>query len=464
LIEEFIVGREFTALVVEPQDARQAPQALEPLEFVFPQGQSFRHFDIKWIDYSKIQLKTVDNLNLNQRIRQLSSHTFLALGLEGYARCDIRMDENGELFFLEINANPSMFYPEDSYGCSDVILLNDPMGHRGFIERIVAAALRRHESNQKSWRVDFDPQRGFGLYANRPIAINELVLQYELQPVTLASRSYIEKNWRGPLLQWFDIYAYPISERVSAVWDNKPEDWRPINHSCNPNLWLDGLDCVARYPIATGEELTLDYATFCGPGMAEFDCACGAVECRGVIRGTDCYLTELIQRYGNRVTDYVQFERSKVVHPGDVPYEIRPTPYGVGLFALRIWKINQKIANLRWGTTHDKPTRWTIQRDTTKHAEPIPHELRYINHGCDPNVFFDVERRQIIALVDIRIGDELKFFYPSTEWRLQEPFDCVCGSPRCLGAISGANGIANSILTRYRLAEHIQQLALTQSN
>ena len=71
------------------------------------------------------------------------------------------------------------------------------------------------------------------------------------------------------------------------MWSDDPEDWRPINHSCDPTAWLDGLDVVARRPIAAGEEVTLDYATFYGEAMPNFACTCGAADCRGTVRGAD---------------------------------------------------------------------------------------------------------------------------------------------------------------------------------
>jgi hypothetical protein len=41
----------------------------------------------------------------------------------------------------------------------------------------------------------------------------------------------------------------------------------------------------------------------------------------------------------------------------------------------------------------------------------------------------------------LRPGDELTFFYPSTEWRMAQAFDCFCGTPSCRGRISGAESM-----------------------
>jgi len=38
----------------------------------------------------------------------------------------------------------------------------------------------------------------------------------------------------------------------------------------------------------------------------------------------------------------------------------------------------------------------------------------------------------------LKIGDELSFYYPSTEWEMTQSFDCLCGTASCLGKISGA--------------------------
>ena len=39
---------------------------------------------------------------------------------------------------------------------------------------------------------------------------------------------------------------------------------------------------------------------------------------------------------------------------------------------------------------------------------------------------------------DIAAGEELTYFYPSTEWEMDRPFRCLCGAPDCVGVVSGA--------------------------
>jgi hypothetical protein len=73
-----------------------------------------------------------------------------------------------------------------------------------------------------------------------------------------------------------------------------------LNHSCDSNLWMaDEVTLVARRDIATGEELTVDYALFTVQPGWELDrpCRCGAPNCRGAIKGEDWRLPEVQGRY-----------------------------------------------------------------------------------------------------------------------------------------------------------------------
>jgi D-alanine-D-alanine ligase len=48
---------------------------------------------------------------------------------------------------------------------------------------------------------------------------------------------------------------------------------------------MAGLNMIATRDIATGEELTLDYALFLDKEMEPFQCQCGSAQCRGIIKG-----------------------------------------------------------------------------------------------------------------------------------------------------------------------------------
>jgi hypothetical protein len=104
----------------------------------------------------------------------------------------------------------------------------------------------------------------------------------------------------------------------------------------------------------------------------------------------------------------------------------------------------------------EKPNYLTVQIDELKHIILDPVFLQYINHSCDPNVFFDTAKMELIALKEIRSGDELLFFYPSTEWDMDQPFDCFCGAAQCLQWIKGAAHLMEAQATKYKFTEFIK--------
>jgi hypothetical protein len=126
-------------------------------------------------------------------------------------------------------------------------------------------------------------------------------------------------------------------------------------------------------------------------------------------------------------------------------------------FAQRKYEAGQVVTEFSAGAVLSHPTYLTVQVDIDKHIMLQPEHLQYINHSCDPNVFFDTYTMQVVALKPIAEGDEMTFFYPSTEWDMAQPFKCHCGTSRCLGEIKGAAHINPQVLRSYTLTRFIQQ-------
>ena len=103
------------------------------------------------------------------------------------------------------------------------------------------------------------------------------------------------------------------------------------------------------------------------------------------------------------------------------------------------------------------PNYLTLQVDHGKHILLDPPYLQFINHSCDPNCFFDTENMCLRALKKIESGQELTFFYPSTEWNMQQPFACFCKSENCLGEIKGAAHLTDQEANRYKLTPYISK-------
>jgi hypothetical protein len=105
----------------------------------------------------------------------------------------------------------------------------------------------------------------------------------------------------------------------------------------------------------------------------------------------------------------------------------------------------------------DRPNYLTVQIHDDRHIMLDPEWLQYINHSCEPNVIFDTTKQEAIAVRPIEEGEEITFFYPSTEWSMDRAFDCLCNSDNCLGTIQGAAHLPLEILTNYQLSDYIQQ-------
>ncbi len=144
LIEEYIDGVECTVLVAENPDDPLRPTTYTPMQYRFPDGEAFKHADMKWVDYDRLSSFPVEDPALAERLRDVSARFFVALDGASFGRCDLRVDRTGTPFMLEINANCGVYYPASDPGSADLCLAQDPAGHEGFTRQLVSAALTRH--------------------------------------------------------------------------------------------------------------------------------------------------------------------------------------------------------------------------------------------------------------------------------------------------------------------------------
>lgn len=133
---------------------------------------------------------------------------------------------------------------------------------------------------------------GRGLFSEEPV-VKEAVLYIGGGQLTSdPSAAPPDKDYVGV----FDegLFIAPLDyEAPSGNWF--------INHACEPNLKVVGrLVLVAKRDIASGEELTIDYATVAaGEAAFRMECLCGSKQCRKIISGSDWMNGELFDRcYG----------------------------------------------------------------------------------------------------------------------------------------------------------------------
>jgi len=315
LIEEFIEGKEYTVLVAENPDNPSEIFAFQPVECRFGKGETFKHFDLKWVDYDNFCWIPVEDQELAEKLKEMSKKVFVGLNGVGYGRTDIRVNNKGEPYFLEMNPNCGIFYSENM-GSADFILLNDPITHKGFANLIVKIAIARHLRLQKKYELQFTRDTGYGMYANRDIDRDEVIIIGEDRPIHIVSKSRGSHQFiNGSIKQsWLKCDSYALAHDVWCTLSENAADWKPINHSCDPTAWFVGLDIVARKEIRQGDEITIDYATLVHD-QDDFECKCGAEGlCRGVIHATDYKLPFVEERYGDHLSMFLKVLRSQQSH------------------------------------------------------------------------------------------------------------------------------------------------------
>jgi D-alanine-D-alanine ligase-like ATP-grasp enzyme len=143
-MEEFILGKEYNVLVVDNPDDFDHPIAYPPAELVFPPGEEFWHTDVKWNYNVPFDFKQVTDPELIARLHDIAIRMYKAMDGNGYARCDIRMNPDGELCIIEINPNGGIMFKPEEYGPADYMILFDPGGYQVFFGRMFKVALARH--------------------------------------------------------------------------------------------------------------------------------------------------------------------------------------------------------------------------------------------------------------------------------------------------------------------------------
>ena len=142
LCEEYIAGREFTIGILDND-------VFGPKEFVFNSvcgkypiydGQC-KEIDLDDLE-KRIRTKCPVSLGNEQdkKIHQFARDIFKCLGCRDYARIDFRIDSNGDLYFLEVNAMPGV---KPSF--SDLVLICESyqIGYEQLIERMFTPAFKR---------------------------------------------------------------------------------------------------------------------------------------------------------------------------------------------------------------------------------------------------------------------------------------------------------------------------------
>lgn len=157
LAEQFIIGKEFTTLLVGSYEHPEQIKFYRPIERVFhsslPEKEQFLSFDRLWESYEEespmpndglfYEYEAVTCAELTARLKELSIDAFKAVKGKGYARIDIRMEKDTKkLFVLEINAQCGLSDDENYTSIGAILRVSNKTFTNLIVEVLDDALLR----------------------------------------------------------------------------------------------------------------------------------------------------------------------------------------------------------------------------------------------------------------------------------------------------------------------------------
>jgi D-alanine-D-alanine ligase len=151
LVERFLSGREFTvALLGNPPWLRTLP--IVEIRFdSLPEGVNpIYSYEAKWIwdqldhpiDVHECPARM--NPGLQQRIESICKQAFTVLGCRDWCRIDLRLDEHGNPYILELNPLPGILPNPEEHSCFPDAARAAGIGYGEMINAVLDAAMKRY--------------------------------------------------------------------------------------------------------------------------------------------------------------------------------------------------------------------------------------------------------------------------------------------------------------------------------
>src|SRR5262249_45076685 len=85
-------------------------------------------------------------------------------------------------------------------------------------------------------------------------------------------------------------------------------------------------------------------------------------------------------------------------------------------------------------------------------------EGNYVNHSCNPNASRSGQIG-LVAMRDIKVGEEVCFDYPMCDTMPYDEFECTCGEPNCRKYVTGNDWQKPELQKRYAgyFSPHVQR-------
>jgi len=115
LVEEFIPGKDLTVAFLE-KAAPEREGVLTPVEYVIDEAELSKRkyriydYDLKSVHHEAVQVRTPAQFpaHILERSQEMARRAYRALGCRDLGRIDFRVAEDGQVYFIEINALPSL--------------------------------------------------------------------------------------------------------------------------------------------------------------------------------------------------------------------------------------------------------------------------------------------------------------------------------------------------------------------
>ncbi len=143
LIERYIKGREIECAIL----GNDPPQASLPGEIVISSKYEFYTFDAKYVDSEAVKIEVPAKLNSDiiEQVRKLSVRAFQVLHCQDFARVDLFLKDEREIFINEINTIPgftnSSMYP--------MMWKERGVSFTELITRLIDIAFARYEKSKR---------------------------------------------------------------------------------------------------------------------------------------------------------------------------------------------------------------------------------------------------------------------------------------------------------------------------
>jgi D-alanine-D-alanine ligase len=160
LVEEFIPGKDLTVAFLE-----KAPsEVLTPVEYVIEESELSKRryriydYDLKSVHYDAVSVRCPADFpgHILERAQEMARKAYKALGVRDLGRVDFRVAEDGQVYFIEINALPSLEPGAGIYAAAAL----EGIHTDGVLEKVVESAVARWELSDSRRARSRPPRRG----------------------------------------------------------------------------------------------------------------------------------------------------------------------------------------------------------------------------------------------------------------------------------------------------------------